>query len=248
MQSEKPVKIRYPEIDFFRGTALIMMLVSNFVTDLQYFFSYSDFESFWYWFARITAGMFIFISGLSLWISHFRRSGINRYFRRFAKLFGLGMAITLVTEIFLPEGTIYFGILHFLGVASLLGIPFLRLGAVNLFLSLLFFAGAFFVNNLHSGSLLLLPVGITPDVFFTFDYFPLFPWFGVFLLGISAGTIFYPEGRKKLNFEFPRNRGMSFVEFLGKNTLKIYLAHQPVFVLTLLAVSGGRLEGIVLPW
>lgn len=239
---------RYPEIDIFRGTALIMMLVSNFVTDLQYFFSYSDFETFWYWFARVTAGMFIFISGVSLWISYFRRRSVDRYLRRFARLFGLGMVITMVTKIFLPEGAIYFGILHFLGVASLIGIPFLRFGVMNALASLLFFAGVFFVRNYHSDSLLLLPLGITPAGFFTFDYFPIFPWFGVFLLGISGGAFFYPEGRKNISFELPRNVWVVFIEFIGRNTLKVYLAHQPIFILILLVISGGKLEGIILPW
>ncbi len=239
---------RYPEIDFFRGTALIMMLVSNFVTDLQYFYSYSEFETFWYMFARITAGMFIFISGVSLWISHFRRKGIEEYFMRFARLFGLGMIITLATEVFLTEGTIYFGILHFLGIAGLIGIPFLRFGMVNAFIAPFFFAGVFFIRNYHSDILFLLPLGITPVKFFTFDYFPLFPWFGVFLLGISFGSVFYPEGKRKMNFELPRSLIMNFIRFIGRNTLKIYLTHQPVFILILLVISGGRLEGIVLPW
>jgi len=225
-----------------------MMLISNFVTDLQYFFSYSDFETFWYWFARITAGMFIFISGLSLWISHFRARGFEKYLKRFAKLFGLGVLITAVTETFLPSGTVYFGILHFLGVSSLLGIPFLRFGPMNVLLSLIFLAGTSVVRNHHSESLLLLPLGITPDVFFTFDYFPIFPWFGVFLLGVGFGGLAYPNGMRRFDLRFPEGILFSSVEAAGRNTLKIYLIHQPVFVLILMVISGGKLEGIVLPW
>ncbi len=248
MQSETSIKIRYPEIDFFRGTALLMMLISNFVTDLQYFFAYSDFEAFWYWFARVTAGMFIFISGLSLWISHFKARGFEKYLRRFAKLFGLGILITAVTGIFLPAGTIYFGILHFLGVASLLAIPFLRFGIMNVFLSTIFFAGTTVVMNYHSDHLFLLPLGITPTSFFTFDYFPLFPWFGVFLLGLGFGGFAYPDGARKIALSFPEKGFFGFIEFIGRHTLKIYLVHQPVFVMILLILSGGRLEGIMLPW
>ncbi len=234
-------KRRYPEIDFLRGFALIMMLISNFVTDLQYFAGYSEFEQFWRIFALFTASMFISISGVSIWISHFRWKGYEKYFKRFIKLFGLGLVITAFTKIFLDEGTIYFGILHFLGIASVLVIPFLRFEEKNLILVPLFLAGKTIVERVHSNNLLLLPIGITPIPFFTFDFFPIFPWFGIFLLGIGAGALIYPEGVRRFEISFPRM--LNFITFLGRHTLKVYLVHQPIFGAILL-LYFGELPGL----
>ncbi|NOY11238.1 MAG: DUF1624 domain-containing protein, partial [Archaeoglobi archaeon] len=189
------------EIDLVRGTALLMMLVSNFVTDLQFFLGFNQHEWFWRAFAYTTAGLFVAVSGVSMWVAHFRVRGYGRYLFRFAKLFGLGMLITLVTYLLLSEGTIYFGVLHFLGVASILVIPFYRLGWKNLLLVPVFFAGKLLLENVHSDNLLLLPFGITPVPFFTLDYFPVFPWFGVFLLGLGVGALVYPEGRRRMNLQ-----------------------------------------------
>ncbi len=182
------------------------------------------------------------------YLTHFKARGFEKYFKRFGKLFGLGLLITAATELFLPSGTVYFGILHFLGVGSLLGVPFLRFGSINVLLSFIFFAGAAVVRNYHSESLFLLPLGITPDVFFTFDYFPLFPWFGVFLLGMGFGSLVYPDGKRRFELRFPEGIVFRFIKTAGRNTLKIYLLHQPAFVLFFLIVSGGKLEGIILPW
>ncbi len=239
-----PKRGRYPEIDFFRGVALVMMLISNFVTDLQYFAGYSEFEQFWRAFALLTASMFVFISGVSIWISHFRWKGYEKFFKRFAKLFGLGLIITAFTKTFLEEGTIYFGVLHFLGVASVLVIPFLRFGVKNLILAPLFLAGKILVGNFHSDNIFLLPLGVTPVPFFTFDFFPIFPWFGVFLLGVGTGALIYPEGVRRFEVSFPKE--LRCFAFLGRHTLKVYLVHQPIFGAILLLYLE-ELPGVKFP-
>ncbi len=231
---------RFWEVDFVRGTALVMMLISNFVTDLQFFLGYSEHRLFWRLFAYATASLFVSISGLSLWISHARsKKGIRKYLLRFAKLFGLGLLITLTTYMLLEKGTIYFGVLHFLGVASLLVIPLYSLGWKNFFLAILFLLGGQIVNNIHAETLLLIPLGITPQNFFTLDYFPIFPWFGVFLLGTAIGAFIYPDGKRRFGIKTPKNSLIEFVCFMGRNTLKIYLLHQPIFVGFLLLIYTG---------
>ncbi|WP_175059806.1 heparan-alpha-glucosaminide N-acetyltransferase [Thermococcus sp. 2319x1] len=231
---------RFWEVDFVRGIALIMMLISNFVTDLQFFLGYSEHKLFWRLFAYATASLFVSISGLSLWISHARgRKSPKKYLLRFTKLFGLGLLITLITSMLLDKGTIYFGVLHFLGVASLLIIPLYSLGWKNIFPAVLFLLGGQIVKNVHADTLLFLPLGITPREFFTLDYFPIFPWFGVFLLGTSTGALIYPEGKRKFKTSLPKIPPVEFICFMGRNTLGIYLIHQPVFVGFLMLLYGG---------
>ena len=61
------------------------------------------------------------------------------------------------------------------------------------------------------------------------DYMPLFPWLGVFLIGCVIGRTLYKEkktlfgGRGKVMTAIARP-----VEFIGRHSLIIYLAHQPV--------------------
>lgn len=238
---------RFWEIDFLRGVGISMMVISNFVTDLQLFIGYSGHRLFWLLFAVATASIFVFASGISFWISYSRTikrtsSPYPKYLKRFLKLFGLGVVITLVTYFLLEDMTIYFGILHFLGTASLLAVPFYRFKRLNFLWALLFIAGSVVVNQIH-GPLWLLPTGITPAEFHSPDYFPLFPWFGVYLLGLAAGSVFYPDGRRKWELPLPSGVLLSTICLAGRNTLKIYLLHQPILV-GLLMLIYGPLPGI----
>lgn len=115
IQTIKIMKInltkRFWEIDFLRGIAVIMMIISNFVFDLTFFgFSYP----------------------LSLTLSYYRAKKLKlkklfmKYFKRGMKIFSLGLLITLTTYLYLKEGFIIFGVLHFIGVSIILAYPFLK--------------------------------------------------------------------------------------------------------------------------
>ncbi|AIF69251.1 hypothetical protein PAP_04185 [Palaeococcus pacificus DY20341] len=242
---------RFWEVDFARGVGIIMMVISNFVTDLQYFLNYSGHPLFWKLFAYTTASIFVFISGLSFWISYSRSikkspRPYGKYFRRFGKLFGIGLVITIVTYLFLSDGTIYFGILHFLGLASILAIPFYSFGKKNVLFAIFFIFGSLLVSRIHANTLLFLPLGITPQSFFTLDYFPIFPWFGVYLLGLAVGSFAYPKGERSFEVAFPSFIPVEFICFAGRHTLKIYVAHQPILVGLLFLLHGG-LPNLTIP-
>ncbi|AEK72308.1 hypothetical protein GQS_02035 [Thermococcus sp. 4557] len=247
--AEVYLKGRYWEVDLLRGIGITMMVVSNFVTDLWLFLGYAEHRTFWFSFAVATASIFVFTSGLSFWISYSRTVKRNprpyrKYFRRFLKLFGLGMLITLVTFLLPGEMTIHFGILHFLGVATLLAVPFYRFGRKNVFWVFFFLFGHLLVNGLHDG-LWLLPLGITPENYFAPDYFPIFPWFGVYLMGMVAGSVFYPGGTRKMHLSLPQSPVVHFITFAGRHTLVISPLPQPVLV-GLLRLVHGPLPGIPL--
>jgi len=235
---------RFWEVDFVRGIGILMMIISNFVTDLQYFLNYSEHQMFWLVFARMTAFIFVFVSGVSFWISYSRSIKKNprpykKYLRRFAKLFGLGVLITITTKVLLSSGIIYFGILHFLGVASLLAIPFYRFREKNIFFGVFFLLGSLIISKIHLNTMALLPIGITPSEFFTLDYFPVFPWFGVYLLGMTIGSLLYPDGMRRINLNFPKILPVKFICWAGRHTLKIYIIHQPILVGLLLLIYGS---------
>ncbi len=221
--------MRYWEIDFLRGIGIILMLISNFVTDLQIFLNY-PYNPFWYFFAIFTASIFVFTSGATFYVNYTIKRNFKRILRRFLKLMTLGFSITLITYFLFKQGTIYFGILHFLALAWILAIPFYYI-KITIPLSFIFITLYFYISTVHAQTYFLLPIGITPQNFYTFDYFPIFPWFGVFLLGFEFG---------KFVMKRKRERRSKMICWLGRNSLKIYLIHQPIIVSILLILFGDK--------
>ena len=79
----------------------------------------------------------------------------------------------------------------------------------------------------------LLPLGIHTPGYYSFDYFPFIPWFGVFLLGATLGRTAYTSRKSLLPWNLPQ----SFVNVAGRHSLLIYILHQPV-ILAVLYVLG----------
>ncbi len=246
---------RFWEIDFLRGSAVIMMILFHFLFDLSFFGIYplNIFSGFLWIFPRIIASIFIFLVGVSLYLSYTRaeKSGIYmkekdyfyKYLRRGIWIFSLGLIITVATWIFVRADFIIFGILHFIGLAIVLQYPFLkynwRFKYINLIFGLIFITAglylALFTFNFNG----LLWLGFVPQNLQTLDYFPLLPWLGVMSLGIFAGSVFYKNYNR--NFKIPDISQLSPIKlfsFLGKHSLLIYFIHQPLLLL-LLYFSGA---------
>jgi uncharacterized membrane protein len=218
--------MRYWEIDFLRGIAVVLMIAYHFAFDLIYFKTYNNL----YWLAVPIASLFIMVSGVSLSISYSRGGRFLKFARRGIKLLFLGLVITAVTFILLREGFIFFGILHFFGVTSFLVYPLLKYLKGNL--SYLFL-GIFIILT---GSFLEL----RPVNFYSFDYFPLIPWFGVLLIGIFLGKTFYPKGKRNFKIFKLKGRIIDFTTFFGRNSLIIYFIHQPIIFLILFLLGHGE--------
>lgn len=122
------MKERFWEVDFMRGAAIIMMIVYHTVFDLSVFggFTLDVFSGPWKLFARLTASLFIFIAGVSMYLSCSKGGGFGRPFRRGAKIFLIGMMITAFTYIFFRTDAILFGILHLIGLSILLSYSLVR--------------------------------------------------------------------------------------------------------------------------
>lgn len=237
---------RFWEIDSLRGLAVVMMVFYHSLFDLRYLTGRgaSIPPEFWFWFPRLTAGLFIFLAGVSLAISYGKKlddkSFAKKIVFRGAKLFAVGLLITVATFVFTQNnGTIWFGILHFIGVgvtASLLFLKSDRLAAIGAITS---FAAGFLADKLVAGTPYFIWLGIKFPGFYSLDYFPLFPWLGVMLLGVLAGKKLFAEGKR--GFVTPRgenNFAVRFLSLLGRRSLAIYLLHQPVLIaLILLLIS-----------
>jgi uncharacterized membrane protein len=69
------------------------------------------------------------------------------------------------------------------------------------------------------------------------DYRPLLPWFGMVLIGLFFGNLVYGDGRRPAGLPSAAPVLARPLLPLGRNSLAIYLVHQPVMV-ALLAALG----------
>jgi uncharacterized membrane protein len=80
------------------------------------------------------------------------------------------------------------------------------------------------------------------------DHYPLLPWLAAVLLGIAAGRLLYPEGRRAgWGRVLPRvpDRAASWLGAPGRHSLAVYLVHQPVLyplVAVILFVLGVHVD------
>ena len=229
-------------MDAARGVAIIMMVVYHLTYDLSAFGGYAiaATSGFWARFADATASLFLLLVGVSLAISH-ARSGedrIGKYLLRGLRIFGYGMVLTVVFLMF-GMGIVAFGILHLIGVSIVLSYPFLNLRLANLVLGLLVFGVGLYVvaQNPVSEGPWLLPFGVAPEGWVMPDYRPLLPWFGVVLVGLGVGNAVYRGGSRPRMLPQKTPAVARPLLPLGRNSLFIYLVHQPIIV-SLLGLFG----------
>ncbi|MGE5605538.1 MAG: heparan-alpha-glucosaminide N-acetyltransferase domain-containing protein, partial [Bacteroidota bacterium] len=122
---------RFGELDFLRGIAVISMVVFHGYEDFSLLKSGRPLEGviFNLW-QQETAILFLALFGVGAYLNYTRhgsgiKAGFLRRLRKGALLFGWGMLITFTTFLFLREGFVTFGILHLMGVSSVLIFPLL---------------------------------------------------------------------------------------------------------------------------
>jgi len=214
-----------------------MMIVFHSFFDLNLFGYYSIdlYSGFWMSFARIIEIIFIFLVGISLTISYSRskEKSFTKYLKRGLKIFSWGLLITIMTWLFFKERFVLFGILHFIGIAIIFAYPFVKFmkPALNIILGAIIIFLGICILNLRFNFPYLLWLGFLPYNFHTLDYFPIFPWFGVVLLGVSSGKILYPNGNRIINLpELSRFKIVRLLKFLGQHSLFIYLIHHLIII------------------
>ena len=220
--------MRIDELDSLRATALVMMLISNFVSDLDYFGIMEVVKGDkWWWLARATAFLFVSISGISYFLAHQKEYDFMITLKRTQRLIFWAFAITLVTYFFAPDAYIRFGVLHLLALASIVAFPVARKPLYA------FGIGVFLLVIPLSSNSNLVWLGLQETGTFAVDYFPLNPWLGIFFIFLSAACKIYPAGKPVLSFKWPEKW-----LWFGRNTLIVYVIHQPILI-GLLILSGN---------
>jgi uncharacterized membrane protein len=214
-------------VDAARGVAIAAMVVYHFSWDLGYFgyitANVTD-DLGWRIFARAIAASFLLIVGVSLVLASRRGFDRKRFLRRLLVIAGSAAGITAVTYVLFPDGFIFFGILHHIAVASVLGLAFVNApifvvvaAAIGCFLAPIYISAPVF----DSPALIWLGLG----TYFprTNDFVPIFPWFGVVLAGIATERLAAARSLRLPDMRVPWP-----VLWAGRHSLGIYLAHQPI--------------------
>ncbi|MEI2302486.1 heparan-alpha-glucosaminide N-acetyltransferase [Ensifer sp. MJa1] len=234
--SQSPGRLAF--IDVARGVALLAMATYHFVWDLE-FFGYvaagTAGTGGWKIFARLIASSFLFLAGYSLVLGQLPKLRINAFLRRFGKIAGAAALITLGTYFAFPDTFIFFGILHAIAAASVIGLVFVRLPAVvALLAAAAAIAAPFYLRSPIFDAPWLWWVGLSETLPRSNDYVPLLPWLGPFLLGLAAAKLFHQRLVSALAHRPSTDQNGKLwtarFAFAGRHSLAIYLIHQPVLI------------------
>lgn len=223
---------RLPGLDIARGVALIGMVVFHLTFDLELFGFLprgTISQPGWMGFARLVAGSFVFLAGVSFILAH--GTGIRwRRFRRGTGQVALAaLAVSMATWIVMPQMVVFFGILHIITVSRVLGLAFLRLPALGLgVIGVLVWIAPYWFSADFFNTRWLAWVGFSSAVPMSMDLEPIFPWFGPFLLGMAAAKSGLPSrAGRQIGHQGAPWRALAWA---GRRSLWIYLIHQPVLI------------------
>ena len=245
---------RYPIVDVARGGAIALMFVYHFMFDLGYFNIVTiDFNNdpVWLGIRTLIVGLFLGLMGVSLHLATVNGLNQRAFRRRLLQVGACAAAVSLASYIMFPRSMIFFGILHFITMASVLGLFFYRWFWTNLALG----TGLIILGLVFQHAWFDQPgwqwIGLMTHKPITEDYVPLIPWFGVVLLGLFVGkwifsrslTSVTPETLDKTASQFTQWQGKTpfsrVLAFGGRHSLPIYMLHQPVFLAVLYLILGN---------
>lgn len=226
-------------MDALRGAAIVMMAAYHFIFDVWYL-DIAKFDMFslpLVLFQRAIGISFLLLVGVSLTLSESRnRAGFVRHLRRGLFLGAVALAITAATWIYPHEGFITFGIVHLIALATLAAPAFFGLARLNVLLGLLIIVAGLLAADVEVQSPFLFWLGLTQPGYAALDFYPVLPWFGVVLIGVFAGQTLYPDGKGR--FKVPDSGLIRTLGWAGRNSLSIYLVHQPLIFGTLLLIRA----------
>jgi len=231
--------MRLQSIDVLRGIAILGVVVFHFVWDLDYagiFVGLAGHPA-WLMFGRTLAGTFMFLVGVSLVLAHAQHMRWRSFVRRLLVIVVSAVLITALTYAFFPGNFVYFGILHAIAAATLIGVPFLRFHpiiptAIGLAILLL----PWLVNSAAFDTRWLAWIGFADTPPPSNDYVPIFPWVGLTLIaiGVTKAALSSNLYCRISQLESHKNGGFSPFAWMGRHSLVIYLIHQPVLLAVIL--------------
>ena len=215
---------RFDVLDAWRTLAIVLMTAYHFLYDLYIFGVISADQLFsapLNVLERFICCSFILLAGAS---ARFSRNNL----RHGLVVLGAGLVVEIGAAV--AGQTIRFGVLMLLGSSMVLwhflgkGLQRLPGWSVAAGSGILFFAARWWTGRTAVSVPWLYPLGFISPGFYSADYFPLLPWFFLFLTGTALGgwCLAHRENRL-LTVSLPR-----VLIWPGRHSLIIYVLHQPV--------------------
>jgi uncharacterized membrane protein len=224
---------RIPALDIARTAALGAMVVYHFTFDLAMFgFVRPDLpvSGFWALFARATAGSFLFLAGVSLWLAHGQGIRWHAFWRRFAVIAAAATLVSGATYVAMPGVFVFFGILHSIALSTLVALAFLRLPAsVTLAAAIAVFATSYAYQHPAFDTRWLAWIGFAHKPPPAIDFEPLFPWLAPCLAGLALAR-WADRAGLLVRLRRPATARERLLSWPGQHSLAIYLIHQPILI------------------
>ena len=224
-------------LDITRGICVLAMIAYHFCWDLGYF-GFIDLrlitQGFGLFIAQLIGLSFITIAGISSRILSLSDSFKQKFLKRFFKLVFISAVISTATFMLNRNSFIFFGILHFLSVCSLISLILIYIKSSFHLLLIFLCAAIISISGITFNLPFMLSwLGFNKEIpgnkrflsIISLDNF-LFFWILVF------GKIIYEKLSQKDNdFSMPIseiNIFFKFFEYMGQKALVIYILHQPI--------------------
>ena len=236
---------RFAVVDIARGVAIVAMVIYHLCWDLSYFRFIAPnvgYDPEWVAFARTVLFAFIFLVGVGLVLGHGRGIRWRPFWRRWAFVVAGALAITIATWFAFPGSFVYFGVLHAIALFSILALPFLMaplwlpaLTAIA-FITLPFVYSDPLFNEKAWSWLGFWQVPPPAN-----DLVPVFPWFGVALLGVVATRLVLASPRLTARLAaIPAGNPVTrTLALMGRWSLLIDLLHQPLLLAVIDPLAGA---------
>jgi uncharacterized membrane protein len=239
---------RIDAVDVARGVALVAMAAYHFTWDLAYFGVVDRTTPFtppMRFASHAIGSAFLALAGLSLALAHGRGFRARPFVIRLVKIAVAAALVTAASWFIAPSAVIGFGILHCIGVASLIAVPVLMPGQgasrVSALAALaggvLLVAAPFVWSSPAFNPPWLVWLGLGTEAPSTLDWRPLMPWGGALWIGLGLGLL-----NPQLPLGPARAAPMRALAFAGRHSLAFYLIHQLVLMgllWSVLTLSGA---------
>lgn len=239
MKRNRPISpARLDGVDLLRGIAIVMMIAYHFCFDLVLFRwaawpMLADLR--WIAWRSVILSSFLLIAGVSLALRQQFRPGWSDFWRRWVQLAGAALLVTLGSAWMFPRTFIYFGVLHHLALMLIVARLMQPLGLWNAAIGALVVVLGNTVGFAAMNPKWINWIGLITQKPYTEDYVPIFPWFGVLLIGMALGQFWrvrqfaVPGFARRLRAVLPGavDRGLTT---LGRWSLTTYLVHQPILI------------------
>ena len=217
-------------IDCIRGCAILAMMAYHFGFDLNmqgYIVQDLNHSIVWQIARSLILGTFLFVAGFSMALA--AQQSLKKRLIRLTRIAFCAVLVSVVSLFMFPDSWIFFGVLHFLVVATVICwvvMPYKKL--------LMVLAVAITVIGiLYQSQVFDQPamqwLGMMTHKPITEDYVPIFPWLGVMMMGIILGQ--WALTRVQLwPLACTPNVVLSPVQWLGRHSLAVYMLHQPILL------------------